>query len=983
MNRSVLARQMFAAGGAALKPIPAGNAGLPNLPESVRNNMGYMQYGGAVGMQMGGEPQMALGDYLGGQTDELAAEAARLGISKEQLLELLNQQAMQPQPQADARLRNPDMANYIDESGELFYDPASDAASRKQMFDEAAAIAAKYQQPVGMAMGGDPAMAQGVGSMMAPPPAMPEGQGMAEGQQMVSDAINPQVLEGMLSNAQESIGNLDEAEDYETVINTIRGDEMSLDARYAELAEVVGEEDAAQTPESVLTLVQPAMVMGAVDQGIGGLAAEEMAQPVQGAMAQGIMSTVAPPPPAAPMPPAGMGGPPPVNFNQGGLVRRGDNQPVQMMQAGGEPFVGVPGRLGELARERMAVRQGIIGDPTAQLEEQKNLTQAQMLFDIAGTALAFAAPMQGETAGMSPAERLAMAATQTKLLPTIGARAQQQLDAKKAVGKEKQALQLAALGSAETSLAAEAKAAADLKKEELVQAGATSRIKLSDKLNLATKTALSELGYAQKLGLQEAAAGQQMDLQKFLQDGRLSLAEYNATERKKLENVMQKNRADLATLRGSIDFNSRTDLQAQAADIAKQQAELQSELRINELGVGLENSKVLSDYRAGLTAEAAELDRSFREEQAALDREQKATGLDLSERQLALDEKYKLGKLAIDQKAADEVKLGSEAKSAQLRFLTDPDRRRKYVTGELGDETALYEQALIEYAKPSFTWNGTSYVKSATPELAPALQQTIRDRKANGFETPKLPGVKIKTTVEADPVDEAAFDSTEFKQSLIKDGAVNFDSPAWDRIPETVITSGIAYERATGISEIPTRFARKLAEWGRELNLSEGPTEDQSELTTAERDILNLKEEILQVVTNMSDDRVLKATQDAIRANAEPFTPGTFKFDETAAATLNGLKKQLGRAFAFYAEKDPLYNPESKGLYDEDQVTKYRSKASGVRSVLKDVITLENAYNIYFDQDMGSKESRKKGRKASDGGVTAQDIISNLAKGKE
>ena len=169
---------------------------------------------------------------------------------------------------------------------------------------------------------------------MAPPPAMPEG--MAEGQQMVSDAINPQVLEGMLSNAQESIGNLDEAEDYETVINTIRGDEMPLDARYAELAEVVGEEDAAQTPESVLTLVQPAMVMGAVDQGIGGLAAEEMAMPVQGAMAQGIMSTVAPPPPAAPMPPAGMGGPPPVNFNQGGLVRRGDNQPVQYYEKAGE-----------------------------------------------------------------------------------------------------------------------------------------------------------------------------------------------------------------------------------------------------------------------------------------------------------------------------------------------------------------------------------------------------------------------------------------------------------------------------------------------------------------------------------------------------------------------------------------------------------------------------------------------------------------------
>jgi len=258
MNRSVLARQMFARGGAAF----------PDLSGDGEITRKDILMGRGVPMQMGGDPQMALSDYLGGQTDELAAEAARLGISKEQLLELLNQQAMQ-QPQA---------------------------------------------QPVGMAMGGDP-MAQGVGGMMppdmAPPPSpMPQDQ-----------AIDPQVLESALSQAQENLGNIDEAEDYETVINSIRGDDAPISARYQELASVVGEEDAAQTPESVLTLVQPAMVMGAVDQGIGGLAAEEMTQPVQGAMAQGIMSSVAPPPPAAPLPPAGMGGPPPVNFNQGGLVR--------------------------------------------------------------------------------------------------------------------------------------------------------------------------------------------------------------------------------------------------------------------------------------------------------------------------------------------------------------------------------------------------------------------------------------------------------------------------------------------------------------------------------------------------------------------------------------------------------------------------------------------------------------------------------------
>jgi hypothetical protein len=693
-------------------------------------------------------------------------------------------------------------------------------------------------------------------------------------------------------------------------------------------------------------------------------------------MAEGIMSTMAPPEPD----PAMMGGPPPANFKDGGLVRRGDNQPVKMMQAGGDPFGTVPGRLGELARERMAVRQGLLRDPEGRLQEQKDLTQAQMLFDVANTALAFAAPMEGERPGMSAAERLAMAARTTQLPQTIGARAAKLGEFKTGLDKEKQALQLAALGSAETALAAEAKAAADLKKEEVVQAGATARIKLKDKLNLATQKALSELGYDQKLGLQEAAAGQQMDLQKFLQEGRLELAEFNAVKQKELEITSQKNREALAKLRGSIDFQSRTDLQAQAAEIAKQQAEIDSQLRIKELGVGLENNKVLSDYRANIESKQAELDRNFRKEQAELDRKQKDEGLDISREQLALDEKYKLGKLEIDRMVAEEVKVGSDSKTAQLKFLTDPERRKKYVTGELGDETALYEQALIEYAKPSFTWNGTSYVKNPTPQLSPALQQTLRERDANGFEIPTIPGLKIAAP-ETEGESEVSFDSTEFKQDLLKDGAVNFDSPGWDRIPETVISSDIAYERATGISEIPARVGRRIAEFGRELGLSTGPTEDQSEITTAERDILNLKEEILQVVNNMSEDRVLKATQDAIRANAEPFTPGIFKFDESAAATLNGLKKQLGRAFAEYAKKDPLYNPEAEGMFTEAQVTKARDRASYIRTVLKDVITLENAYRVYFDAEKGSKTSRREGRK-DDGGVSAQDVISKLQKQK-
>ena len=40
--------QKLEAGGKALKPIPEGNKGLPNLPKNVRNKMGFMKKGGLV-----------------------------------------------------------------------------------------------------------------------------------------------------------------------------------------------------------------------------------------------------------------------------------------------------------------------------------------------------------------------------------------------------------------------------------------------------------------------------------------------------------------------------------------------------------------------------------------------------------------------------------------------------------------------------------------------------------------------------------------------------------------------------------------------------------------------------------------------------------------------------------------------------------------------------------------------------------------------
>jgi len=312
-----------------------------------------------------------------------------------------------------------------------------------------------------MQAGGDP--------MMAPPMAGPAPQGMPMGQAGMPPApsaaampvppgasmdqaamgamqqgIDPAVLESMLQQAAGSFGNLDaaaETEDYEQIINTIRGDQAPLQERRQELAGLVGDADAAQTPDSVLTLVQPIMQIAAVDQGIGSMAPEAMNTPVTGDMAGGIMSTVNMGAEEAPMP--GQGGPAPVNFNRGG--------PVAYMQDGGQPPVG--GRQGEIFREQQALYQSILNpsEEQAALDEQRKMTQAQMLFDIAQGGLIFASG--AAKPGGSPAEQLAASFVQP--LGNIGARAGEFQKVKDAQRAQKRQLDLAALQSSGSLFAAE------------------------------------------------------------------------------------------------------------------------------------------------------------------------------------------------------------------------------------------------------------------------------------------------------------------------------------------------------------------------------------------------------------------------------------------------------------------------------------------------------------------------------------------------
>lgn len=137
----------------------------------------------------------------------------------------------------------------------------------------------------------------------------------------------------------------------EILMNTLRGDMRSLDARYMELAQMVGEEAAMETPPEVLAMLMGQM--GAQQSGIGSLPqGQDMMPTGPGMMPPGAgmppPDQMGAPQPAPAMPqggipmPSGMESAPPFSpgaeapqqFNKGGVAkRRGDD--AQLLEGGG------------------------------------------------------------------------------------------------------------------------------------------------------------------------------------------------------------------------------------------------------------------------------------------------------------------------------------------------------------------------------------------------------------------------------------------------------------------------------------------------------------------------------------------------------------------------------------------------------------------------------------------------------------------------
>ena len=381
-----------------------------------------------------------------------------------------------------------------------------------------------YQRPLFRQAGG-PA---GIEALPPPPPAGVAALPQQDPQAMVEAAGQ------MASSEMESVGqdyvlemvnSLDNAENFKTVIDALRGNKLPLDERFAELAEYVGEDDAEKTPESVLAMVQPVIMMteeGNVDSGIG-----QLMQSLTGEvdmvteegdltdMGQGVGSLMV----------ANQEAPPPQRFADGGAVQHFANGSpfgvnsafsfapgyAQKMQGFAPPTDYDPRALQSAYEQRLPMYMGIL-DP----EKERQMTQSQIMFDIAQAGLNLAGgvdPRTGQSMTQLPvASQIATAAG--GLPGQISSRLANQR-------QSEQAAKLAALGAAESQQTARDAAIA------------AQRLKMADTVGSVGQTVMREEGADTRLRSQLDASLNELNVTIAGLDRRQAVTEKGLGERQR------------------------------------------------------------------------------------------------------------------------------------------------------------------------------------------------------------------------------------------------------------------------------------------------------------------------------------------------------------------------------------------------------------------------------------------------------------------
>ena len=940
---SVGQRPMFMAGGGAAFPDLSGDGKITQKDILMGRGVIPKQYGGPIGMQGGGDLFAAVTGVSIAKLQELPIEEQQrlLAVFKERLQ---NQQT--PAEALSGSLQNLERETAVQEQRAANLSQNVDA--RSQQIEELNRKMKMLEEGVqGMQMGGSPMMAAG---MPMPPQPAPEQAPMPMG-----DQLDPNVVQQALSQAAGGIASLDEAQNYEDVMNSMRGDQASVEERRQELAGVVGPGDASQTPESVLTLVQPVMMLANVDQGVGGLAQEEMTQPMEGPMAEGIMSTV----PEPPMMEAD--GTVPVNFKYGGEVR-----PVQYFApensrvAGENPFASLKGQpISPFIQQAMAVRQPLLSD-SASLKRQKDLTKAQILFDIANTALAFAAPMEGERAGLSPAERLALAAQKTKLPQTIGARAQALGDKEAAQEAQDKAIMASAITSAETQLAAEIKAQKDAAAAAAATKAAAAKLDKEQAFKLAFLEKQTELETYKDLKLQankyELIAKNdvlnneiKIKLKNMEGDQSKAAIKLKAELQEELaKNNAKREKAKIAILNDNKnallekEFELKEALKIVTIDLEKEATKelknaqfkldekllnVKAELKLNELGFSAELNE-----KSDLANHERTLQRDSINNQ--LKKEIEDNRLELQKNRLAQETASDKAKLELQKKEFELEEKKFQLEAAATKMLDVPGEDGAYVTWlsnnlNLADayangETSREQDNTIELVINNLTatkssWSSAdgTFVDRPGGEISQDWQNAINKRKEKFSTNKSLPTSALKAEKQLIPLipfnDQGQPDFSQFKDK------------------NSFLFNGEDLTKSYGLTSGFSRFFNAIAGQVKDItNFGSGYMGlSGAEQSRADQALNRLSTKIISTARDQLNGKVFALDLELLQQDIAKFKPGSIRSSVVARDALVATQNKLG--ISYNKMISMLNNPKE---YLKEEVTQAKQSKAGIEELL-------------------------------------------------
>jgi len=735
------------------------------------------------------------------------------------------------------------------------------------------------QRPLFRQMGGP---AQPMPQDMMQAPSSP--QEMVQEAEMAGERVGEQI-------AAQTMMNIDSATDVKGAIDALRGNSAPLEARYQELAGFVGERDAMQTPESVLALTRPAIMMteqGAMDSGIGELMQSVAGDTdMSGGMDQGVGALMM----------QGAGNTPPENFNQGGpvMVRHfQDGTPPE----GNRAVPTIPTlEFDPFMEQAMAARENILGTPeerAAQLARAQQRAKSDAMFNLANFGLAFA----GETEGGSVAERLANAARKSGVVQGFQQAGKDVEDARLAQEQQDVSMRLSALESAEK--AQEAALARKFEFAKMTYEDLLEDQNVIEANNLAIENAKTQFGYQK--ALQKARLTAEEALNKANNAARAALATQNADLQRELQTQAEKAQVTLFNLKAMTDLENQLEILGvkNAYDLDMMEAGTAQAKEIATFKDGLETASredqqahqlLLKNLESMERFEIAELERAVRleianknisesEKERELKRAQMMIDnafkqdqilqtdrqLDMQEARDLVDKQYKAASLAIDEAAAKIKNTEIKNDNDILEYLTFEDengnkRIDAFLTGDL-DGAEQYEGFLLKYTSPRRDWNDSTKSFESRPgnKLPTSIEEKLLAERPELYE--KVTGKKSKP---AKPVELTEAQSSALFAN-VKDPARAFGSP------------GLVQDLANKVVE-----AFSFGRWG-------APYEDTKEAIVA---VDNLNSEFVNFFAHAADIRESVFQQqklDALTPKSAAFFQGESEATSRATALLNRIK---------------------------------------------------------------------------------------------